>query len=77
MGWVGQKKNECQVSLKVCHRYLLGGAYYDSCQKRLFKMKHGLESSIFKCHFWSVVGKQPTRGCLHEEFHPGKKLFPG
>ena len=41
----------------LCHRYLPGGAYYVSCQKRLFKMKCGFKSSIFKCQSWPALAK--------------------
>ena len=57
----GSEKNECLGVLKsLSHRYLLeGGAYYVSCQKRLYKMKYDFKGSIFKCQIWPALAKQP------------------
>ena len=42
-----KKKNECLGGLKEFLLWIFAwGAYYVSCQKRLLKMKYGLESSI-------------------------------
>ena len=47
------------VLTSPCHRYMPGGgAYYVSCQKRLYKMKYRFEGSIFKCQSWPVLAKQ-------------------
>ena len=47
------------VLTSPCHRYMSGGgAYYVSCQKRLYKMKYRFEGSIFKCQSWPVLAKQ-------------------
>ena len=56
------EKNECLGVLKsLCHRYFpVGGAYYVSCQKRLYKMKYGIKGSIFKCQSWPALAKQPV-----------------
>ena len=35
------------------------GAYYFSCQKRLYKMKYGFKGSIFKYQSWPALAKQP------------------
>ena len=56
-----QKKMSAWGVLKsLSHRYLLeGGAYYVSCQKRLYKMKYDFKGSIFKCQIWPALAKQP------------------
>ena len=41
-----------------CHRYLPGGPYCVSSQKRLCKMKYRFEDSIFKYQSWPVLAKQ-------------------
>ena len=55
-----QKRNECLGGLKVSAKDACGrGAYYVSCQKRHYKMKYGIEGSIFKWQYWPVLVKQP------------------
>ena len=41
------------------------GAYYVSCQKRLYKMKYGFEGLIFKCQSWPALAEQPINILWH------------
>ena len=52
-----KKKSASWVLKSLCHRYLPGGNV--SYLKRLYKMKYGFKSSIFKFQSWAASAKQP------------------
>ena len=54
-----KKMSACGVLKESLPQLFAWGAYYVSCQKRLYKMKHGFKGSIFKCQSWPALAKQP------------------
>ena len=55
------EKNECLGGLKESLPQIFAlGAYYVSCQKRLYKMKYGFKGSNFKFQSWPALANSQT-----------------
>ena len=55
----GRQKKMSAWGVESLPQLFACGAYYVSCQKRLYKMKYGFKGSIFKCQSWPALAKKP------------------